>query len=174
MGKALIVKGANFEENGIQLFDTELIYDGITGKTSTVGWASPNVDGLVPVATGYDITGKKVTKVIVRRNGTASQDIGIFKFNTSTNAFTLLYTIPSSVFNSQVDTECNIGIVEFGENEVLGIGATGRNVGTGGCCIALCAGTADSNGMRAIGKGGGIDSPRYDYAIMCKIYAIVE
>lgn len=47
-------------------------------------------------------------------------------------------------------------------------------VGTGGCCIAVCAGTESSNGMRCIGKGGGIDSPRYDYAIMCKIYAIVE
>lgn len=175
MGKKLIIKGADFSENGIPTVGTELIYDSITGFSASGNWTSDNASA-VSIPPAAQISGRKITSIVIKKyTADALQDIGIAKYNRTSGTFTLLATIPMATFNANELTSVNLGGVMFGSNDLLMVGATSATSGTAGAKFAITAGNESSQlGRYTLMKTGVLNDVTYTTAIMCKIYAEVE
>ena len=171
MGKSLIIKGADFSVNGIPTITEELIYDGITGKTSTAGMSGSTI-ALSQPASETLVKGRTITKVQVSRNGTVSQGVGIYKYDTSTGTKTLLATIPFSTWASKSTHEIQIGQVSFGSNDLLMVGNDNPSSNVNGTGIAVAAGNESAGyGVHQL-LSGGLATPVYSIGLMIKIWAI--
>lgn len=175
MGKKLIIKGADFSQNGIPTVSTELIYDSITGKSVSGRWGSDNVSA-ISIPPAALIAGRKITSITIKKDTeNALQDIGIAKYNRTSGTFTLLATIPMATFNANELTSVNLGGVMFGSDELLMVGATSASSASAGTKFAITAGNESSQlGRYTLMKTGVLNDVTYTTAIMCKIYAEVE
>ena len=173
MGKKLIIKGADFSENGIPTITEELIYDGITGKTSTAGMSGSTIALSQPGSEAL-VKNRTITKVAINRNGTVSQGVGIYKYDTSTSTKTLLATIPYATWASKASHEIRIGQVSFGSNDLLMVGNDNPSSTVNGTGIAVAVGNESAGyGMHQL-LSGGLASPNYSLGLMIKIWAIAE
>lgn len=173
MGKKLIIRGADFSENGIPTITEELIYDGITGKTSTAGMSGSTIALSQPGSETF-VKGRTITKVTIRRHGSVSQGVGIYKYNTSTSTKTLLATIPFATWASKASHEIRIGQVSFGNTDLLMVGNENPSSTVSGTGIAVTAGDESANyGIHQL-LSGGLASPNYSNGLMIKIWAVAE
>ncbi len=175
MGKKLIIKGADFSENGIPTVETELIYDSITGYTQSGIWDSDN-GSAISVPPAANVSGRKITSVVLKKGATAINTIAIAKYNTQTGTYTVLATISKEKFNANETTEVSLGTgVLFGSNELLMVGATAVSSGGLGLRFAMATGNQSANfGRYTLMKTGVLNDVTYTTALMCKIYAEIE
>lgn len=130
MGIKLIIKGADFSENGVIV--SALLYDSITDITvAGSSFGGPQMSAYAPKVS---LSGKTITRVDILRGYSASEgDVCIIKYNITTDAYDVIKKINASEFpqnGSGTLLSVEINDVSFTDGEYLVFGTENRSEGT--------------------------------------------